>query len=249
MHVDVWLWLWCAAYDDKERELFSTTFNNYMDVGIAARVALKFHQLREGHPNLFQTRFGNKLIYAQVGFQDVFIDKLVDLRSVKIMCDGEEVIFPEAHLEGIILVNIPFFAGGVPMWRTTQSPTDHGPPGPEHLIGTVGGPLSLSRAHQCVCVDKWMQEWAAGLCRGHRGLRRLAVASMAAWRTRSMAAVPTSWAARGRRPSPMRPGRHSRAGRVRLTERWTDTRMGGADTCVCVCVCVYVCVQMSVVCT
>mmetsp|Transcript_19920 Transcript_19920/g.57116 ORF Transcript_19920/g.57116 Transcript_19920/m.57116 type:complete len:878 (+) Transcript_19920:2-2635(+) len=125
-----------TAYDDKERELFSTTFNNYMDVGIAARVALKFHQLREGHPNLFQTRFGNKLIYAQVGFQDVFIDKLVDLRSVKIVCDGEEVIFPEAHLEGIILVNIPFFAGGVPMWRTTQSPTDtHGPPGPEHLTG------------------------------------------------------------------------------------------------------------------
>lgn len=33
-----------------------STFSNYLDVGVAARIALKFHRLREANPELFQSR-------------------------------------------------------------------------------------------------------------------------------------------------------------------------------------------------
>jgi hypothetical protein len=40
----------------KNKPILNTTFNNYVDIGVIARIALNFHNLREAHPELFQSR-------------------------------------------------------------------------------------------------------------------------------------------------------------------------------------------------
>ncbi|PHJ20357.1 diacylglycerol kinase, partial [Cystoisospora suis] len=86
----------------------ATTFTNYLDVGVAARIVLKFHKLREENPELFQSRLGNKFLYGEVGFRDFLVTPNIALRGVRIWCDGEEISLP--YLEGLCVVNIPSFA-------------------------------------------------------------------------------------------------------------------------------------------
>ncbi|OII74229.1 diacylglycerol kinase [Cryptosporidium ubiquitum] len=95
--MDIWT---CTAWDLKNEDtnnsndyhhmLFSSTFINYLDIGIAARIALKFHNLREAYPQHFKSRLGNQLVYGEVGFRD-FFNKSIQLDGLKIFCDGREV--------------------------------------------------------------------------------------------------------------------------------------------------------------
>ncbi|CUV05168.1 unnamed protein product [Cryptosporidium hominis] len=95
--MDIWK---CTAWDLKNGDsnntnedhnmLFSSTFINYLDIGIAARIALKFHNLREAYPQHFKSRLGNQLVYGEVGFRD-FFNKSIQLDGLKILCDGKEV--------------------------------------------------------------------------------------------------------------------------------------------------------------
>ncbi|KAH8583811.1 diacylglycerol kinase [Cryptosporidium sp. chipmunk genotype I] len=95
--MDIWT---CTAWDLKNEDpsnsndyhnmLFSSTFINYLDIGIAARIALKFHNLREAYPQHFKSRLGNQLVYGEVGFRD-FFNKSIQLDGLKIFCDGKEI--------------------------------------------------------------------------------------------------------------------------------------------------------------
>lgn len=98
------------------RETLNATFNNYMDIGVAARIAFRFHQLREGHPELFQSSLGNKFLYGEMGVREWVSEKGLDLSSVRIVCDGVPVVLHEPHIEGLIAINIPSFSGGVNLW-------------------------------------------------------------------------------------------------------------------------------------
>ncbi|PFH33011.1 hypothetical protein BESB_082100 [Besnoitia besnoiti] len=111
--LDLWK---VKVVSDKNAPLVETTFSNYLDVGVAARIVLKFHKLREENPELFQSRLGNKFLYGEVGFRDFLVTPNIALRGLKIFCDGEEVPLP--YLEGVCVVNIPSFAGGVELWDT-----------------------------------------------------------------------------------------------------------------------------------
>ncbi|CBZ51799.1 hypothetical protein NCLIV_015910 [Neospora caninum Liverpool] len=108
------LWKVKVTSDKTNATLVETTFSNYLDVGVAARIVLKFHKLREENPELFQSRLGNKFLYGEVGFRDFLVTPNIALRGLKIFCDGEEIALP--YLEGICVVNIPSFAGGVELW-------------------------------------------------------------------------------------------------------------------------------------
>ncbi|KEP61840.1 UNVERIFIED_CONTAM: diacylglycerol kinase, putative [Hammondia hammondi] len=110
------LWKVKVTSDKTNATLVDTTFSNYLDVGVAARIVLKFHKLREENPELFQSRLGNKFLYGEVGFRDFLVTPNIALRGLKIFCDGQEIALP--YLEGICVVNIPSFAGGVELWDT-----------------------------------------------------------------------------------------------------------------------------------
>ncbi|KAF7458635.1 Diacylglycerol kinase [Cryptosporidium felis] len=93
--MDIWT---CTAWNTNEydtgngssNKLFSSTFINYLDIGIAARIALKFHTLRETYPQHFNSRLGNQLVYGEVGLRD-FFNKSIKLDGLKLFCDGNEV--------------------------------------------------------------------------------------------------------------------------------------------------------------
>ncbi|KAF4678456.1 hypothetical protein FOZ62_002062 [Perkinsus olseni] len=99
---------------------------NYLDIGAAARIAGQFHHHRETFPELFTTRFENKVRYGELGFADFLGEEPVSLKDVSLMCDGVPVELPcNGDLADIIIVNIPSFAGAVDLWGTT-SPRSHG---------------------------------------------------------------------------------------------------------------------------
>eukprot|EP01071_Lankesteria_metandrocarpae_P009877 Lankesteria_metandrocarpae@DN5258_c0_g1_i3.p2 len=117
--LDVWEY---KVYDLRTNsELKSGVFTNYLDVGVAAKIANSFHELRTSHPELFQSRLGNKMRFGEISVKDYFVSSSVDLSSAKLYCDGELVEWPMTHVEGVVFLNIPSFAGGVCLWNVEES--------------------------------------------------------------------------------------------------------------------------------
>lgn len=93
---------------------------NYCGIGLDAKIAYDFHNLRENKPHLFTSRvifnqYGNKFIYGQLGGIELFSRACRNFSSrIVLKCNGEKIKLP--YLEGITILNIPSFAGGVNMW-------------------------------------------------------------------------------------------------------------------------------------
>eukprot|EP00939_MAST-03C_sp_MAST-3C-sp1_P000163 g163.t1 len=97
--------------------------NNYMGFGCGAQVSLNFHRRRERCKWLFQNQIFNKFIYGMIGGAQVIkhvLDRFIASddetfsNSIKIRCDGRLVDL--TGYEGIIIMNIPFYGGGMNMW-------------------------------------------------------------------------------------------------------------------------------------
>jgi diacylglycerol kinase (ATP) len=96
--------------------------SNYLGIGVDAKVALEFHEMRETYPQWFQSQFGNKLVYTGMGALDIVSGDELNLpKKVIIECDGVEVPLPRGA-EGIIIVNIPSYMGGIDLWASGQGP-------------------------------------------------------------------------------------------------------------------------------
>jgi len=100
------------------------TFFNYLGVGADAQAALQVHYLRESKPEWFFSRIINKAWYGVFGAEDLIMASCVNVRKeVKLIADGVEVPLP-ADSQGIIVMNIDSYAGGVPLWsHGTLPPT------------------------------------------------------------------------------------------------------------------------------
>lgn len=95
----------------------SIVFNNYFGIGVDATTALRFHQTRDLYPEWFFSRLTNKLWYVLHGAREIVDRSCAGLASkMRLVCDGEEVEIPP-YAEGIILLNVNSFAGGVKMWN------------------------------------------------------------------------------------------------------------------------------------
>jgi hypothetical protein len=96
--------------------------SNYLGIGVDAKVALEFHEMRETYPQWFQSQFGNKLVYTGMGALDIVSGDELNLHTKMIIeCDGVEVPLPRGA-EGIIIVNIHSYMGGIDLWAAGQGP-------------------------------------------------------------------------------------------------------------------------------
>eukprot|EP00002_Diphylleia_rotans_P016272 TRINITY_DN3167_c0_g1_i1.p1 TRINITY_DN3167_c0_g1~~TRINITY_DN3167_c0_g1_i1.p1 ORF type:complete len:637 (-),score=96.54 TRINITY_DN3167_c0_g1_i1:106-2016(-) len=97
----------------------SFVMNNYFSIGIDAKIALSFHKEREAHPEKFTSRARNKLWYGELGAKAMF-NGCPDLhKQIVLLCDGVEVPIPR-DVEGIIIMNIPSYAGGTDLWGNSR---------------------------------------------------------------------------------------------------------------------------------
>lgn len=110
-------------HSNNEVSSFETKFmNNYLGVGVDAKVALEFHGIRESHPHWFQSQIGNKLVYTGMGALDVVgvIGDQLDLSSKVVMfCDDQEVVLPKGS-QGVLIVNISSYMGGINIWEQSD---------------------------------------------------------------------------------------------------------------------------------
>jgi len=103
-------------------DLEAKFMNNYLGVGVDAKVALEFHGIRESHPQWFQSQIGNKIVYTGMGALDVVgvIGDQLDLSSkVVLLCDEEEVALPKGS-QGVLIVNIGSYMGGINIWEQSD---------------------------------------------------------------------------------------------------------------------------------
>uniref|UniRef100_A0A0V0ISH5 Diacylglycerol kinase n=1 Tax=Solanum chacoense TaxID=4108 RepID=A0A0V0ISH5_SOLCH len=90
---------------------------NYLGIGCDAKVAYQFHMNREENPEKFNSQFVNKLRYAREGARDIMDRTCADLPwQVWLEVDGKDIEIPR-DTEGLIVLNIGSYMGGVDLWQ------------------------------------------------------------------------------------------------------------------------------------
>ncbi|CAK9862995.1 unnamed protein product [Sphagnum jensenii] len=98
--------------------------NNYLGIGCDAKVALDIHMLREESPEKFYNQFMNKMLYAKEGAKEVMDRTCADLPwQLRVEVDGVEIDIPEDS-EGILIINIGSYMGGVDLWQNEEEHED-----------------------------------------------------------------------------------------------------------------------------
>ncbi|KAL1527213.1 hypothetical protein AB1Y20_015892 [Prymnesium parvum] len=90
---------------------------NYIGIGVDAKVALEWHRKRQLYPHRFRSVFRNKIRYARYGAQHLVGERdFSELCSqLTIEADGVPVTLP-AGTEGVIILNIASYGGGSDLW-------------------------------------------------------------------------------------------------------------------------------------
>lgn len=121
-----WLDRWELTIENKKGKVKKVkSFFNYFGVGADAQMALQVHKLREHQPNLFFSRVINKAWYGIFGAEDAIKATSLNLpNDITLIADGVEVPLPPDS-QGIILLNIDSYGGGVPLWArgSKESPS------------------------------------------------------------------------------------------------------------------------------
>lgn len=97
---------------------------NYLGIGCDAKVAYDFHVNREEKPEKFYSQFLNKLRYAKEGAKDIMDRTCADLPwEVRLEVDGEDIEIPK-DAEGVLVLNIGSYMGGVDLWQNDYEHDD-----------------------------------------------------------------------------------------------------------------------------
>lgn len=106
------------------KEVRSKFMMNYLGIGCDAKVAYEFHVTREICPEKFSSQFVNKLRYAKEGARDIMDRTCADLPlRVLLEVDGKYIDIPKDS-EGLIVLNIGSYMGGVDLWQNDYEHDD-----------------------------------------------------------------------------------------------------------------------------
>ncbi|KAG8373664.1 hypothetical protein BUALT_Bualt11G0048000 [Buddleja alternifolia] len=98
---------------------------NYLGIGCDAKVAYEFHTNREENPEKFYSQFVNKLRYAKEGARDMMDRACADLPwQVWLEVDEKDIQIPK-DAEGLIVLNIGSYMGGVDLWQNDYEHDDN----------------------------------------------------------------------------------------------------------------------------
>ncbi|XP_043315672.1 diacylglycerol kinase kappa [Cervus elaphus] len=101
--------------------------NNYFGIGLDAKISLEFNTRRDEHPGQYNSRFKNKMWYGLLGSKELFQRSYRKLEErVHLECDGEAISLP--NLQGIVVLNITSYAGGVNFWGSSTATTEYEAP-------------------------------------------------------------------------------------------------------------------------
>ncbi|KAK4790779.1 hypothetical protein SAY86_031192 [Trapa natans] len=110
--------------DGRSSKVHSKFMMNYLGIGCDAKVAYEFHMLREENPKKFYNRFVNKLRYAKEGAKDIMDRACADLPwQAWLEVDVKDIPIP-MDSEGLIILNISSYMGGVDLWQNEYEHND-----------------------------------------------------------------------------------------------------------------------------
>ena len=96
---------------------------NYIGIGVDAKVALAWHQRRQRQPQSYKSRWRNKLRYARDGVQQMLSGAGDDvsrlMAGLVVEADGVPIELPP-HTQGLIVLNIPSYGGGSDLWGVEE---------------------------------------------------------------------------------------------------------------------------------
>uniref|UniRef100_A0A8C8FQU2 Diacylglycerol kinase n=1 Tax=Oncorhynchus tshawytscha TaxID=74940 RepID=A0A8C8FQU2_ONCTS len=101
--------------------------NNYFGIGLDAKISLEFNNKRDEHPKKCSSRTKNKLWYGVMGTKELVHKTYKNLEQrVLLECDGVPMCLPS--LQGLAVLNIPSYAGGINFWGGTKEDNNFGAP-------------------------------------------------------------------------------------------------------------------------
>ncbi|XP_029310667.1 diacylglycerol kinase delta isoform X1 [Cottoperca gobio] len=101
--------------------------NNYFGIGLDAKISLEFNNKRDEHPKKCSSRTKNMMWYGVLGTKELVQKTYKNLEQrVLLECDGVTISLPS--LQGLAVLNIPSYAGGINFWGGTKEDNNFGAP-------------------------------------------------------------------------------------------------------------------------
>ncbi|VFV43917.1 diacylglycerol kinase kappa [Lynx pardinus] len=101
--------------------------NNYFGIGLDAKISLEFNTRRDEYPGQYNSRLKNKMWYGLLGSKELLQRSYRKLEErIHLECDGEAISLP--NLQGIVVLNITSYAGGVNFWGSSTATTEYEAP-------------------------------------------------------------------------------------------------------------------------
>ncbi|XP_054656610.1 diacylglycerol kinase delta isoform X1 [Dunckerocampus dactyliophorus] len=113
--------------DDSVQCWEKCVMNNYFGIGLDAKISLEFNNKRDEHPKKCSSRTKNMMWYGVLGTKELVQKTYKNLEQrVQLECDGVSVPLPS--LQGLAVLNIPSYAGGINFWGGTKEDNNFGAP-------------------------------------------------------------------------------------------------------------------------
>ncbi|KAJ8401788.1 hypothetical protein AAFF_G00377590 [Aldrovandia affinis] len=101
--------------------------NNYFGIGLDAKISLEFNNKRDEHPKKCSSRTKNMMWYGVLGTKELVQKTYKNLEQrVQLECDGVPMCLPS--LQGLAVLNISSYAGGINFWGGTKEDNNFGAP-------------------------------------------------------------------------------------------------------------------------